>query len=180
MCTFSKATVWKQVSGGGWNDRNFRADVWGNQFYSTDFSSFTNFSILKDHVFSMLLLLHISGKIFHAHVPLYFHGRGSGQYGEGRQKENTFSQTGHTCMHHPIEKMWNHVLLLIHLLKNEAYPIFISLNVSHDKTWQSTFLTTLLLCNLNNQNKSALVNHLSSPPEWKNFHNKNIFIVKSW
>ena len=71
--------------------------------------------------FAISLLLHISGKIFHAYVPLYFHGRWSGQYGEGRQKENAFSQTGHTCLHHSIEKMLNHVLLLIHLLKNEAY-----------------------------------------------------------
>ena len=53
----------------------------------------------------ILILLHISGKIFHAHVPLYLHGRWSGQYGEGRQKENAFSQTGHTCLHHSIEKM---------------------------------------------------------------------------
>ena len=127
---------------------------------------------------SISLSLHISGKIFHAYVPLYFHGRWSGQYGEGRQKENAFSQTGHTCLHHSIEKMWNHVLLLIHLLKNEAYPIFISLNVGHDKTWQSTFLTTSLLCNLNNQNKSALVNHLPSPPEWRNFQIKLNFNQK--
>ena len=121
---------------------------------------------------SISLLLHISGKIFHAYVPLYFHGRWSGQYGEGRQKENAFSQTGHTCLHHSIEKMWNHVLLWIHLLKNEAYLIFISLSIKNDKPWQSTFLSTLILCNLNNQIKSALVNHLSSPPEWRNFRIK--------